>query len=256
VLLESSTQVGSSTGVTGTTAQITRDDNQSPAPGQQYSAKIRATAPGYVSDWLTGTLVILGAPVLTQVSYDAGDVNAQWTAPVGGATLYEIELDQTVTGGTTFTTEVGSAGPAHPVPTAAQISMAGRPRWNYTAKIKAYGTGTSSDWSSPVTVQVTDPPAGLAVGFNGTSVTATWQQITGLIRYYILAITAPDGTGPSWNVGPIPNANQPPPGAMTLPDGQVVSGTDYAMTVATFNGFAASAPSPRCISPSRSRPPA
>jgi hypothetical protein len=103
-----------------------------------------------------------------RVSYAGGGLNATWT-PVTGATGYRIVLLDPA-GAIAADQTVSSAGATLPA-----TGLSGYV--TYTASVATIIGQTVSALSVPVPVVLVDPPGGLALAFDGTSVIATWTAI-------------------------------------------------------------------------------
>ena len=241
-LIEGGTQVGQLSAVTDTTADPSRTDGQVPAPGQVYSAQVRAVAQSHTSAWAaSGPITIMDVPQLTAVSYAANVVTAAWTASTVTAAEYDIDLQPDPGGGGDFQVPVTGTGGA-PAPTSVPVDMTGRARWTYTVRVRARTAGSTGNWSAALPVAVIDPPTGLAVSYTGGLVTASWNPVSGLVTSYGLILRNSDGAIVStFGASSTPGTSSPPMITFIFPDGVIVPGAAYSLVVATQAGQAVSA---------------
>ena len=122
--------------------------------------------------------VITQAPTITQVSDDAQNVAAAWTAIQQPVTGYRMTLfdgnGQPVSSTEGTATQNSVAAPQQP--------------GSYTVKAQAVGVGMAGPWSEPVAV-VSAAPAGVDVAVTDTAITASWSAV-GSASGYRLALNS------------------------------------------------------------------
>ncbi|MGD0604999.1 MAG: hypothetical protein ABSA53_15530, partial [Streptosporangiaceae bacterium] len=227
VLMQGSTSVGELDQVTGTSAVPARTDQQIPATGQVYTAKVRTVQNGNTSDWaISAPVTIMDAPSVTSAAYAGGTATVQWTpSSVAGAGYLVTLQQQGAVAGTVPPVTV--PGPA----TSARIDLTGRPNGMYSAAVRATTPGSAGPPSPSAAFAVLDPPGGLAVRYAGTQVTVSWTAAPAGSRFdtYQLTLTGPDGKTTGWRAPSTATS-------FRLPLGAVQPGTSYSLTAATTVG--------------------
>ena len=172
------------------------------------------------------------------------------------AWIYNITPSQTIAANTPFTMSVsavpsalsyqwyqGAAGDiSHPLQTAATQQVTITQTTSYWVRVSSVCDNATTSVDSPVvtlTVSQLSPPTGLAAKTNddGTSVTITWNQVSGATGYQVTRATS--WAGPfSTNVGVVVTGTSQSDGGMAT-----TTPTTYVYQVVALNGSTPSSPS-------------
>jgi hypothetical protein len=181
ILLSDGAQVGAATGISALSTVLTRTDGRPPAPGDVYTARVRAVSAGRTSAWASaGPVTILGTPRVVAASYQDGRVTVAWQ-------------DSRSLPGVAYQIMLSLAG-ASPVITFALVNpgitsmswvvaMTGQPRGEYTAQVRQHTASSDGAWSAALPVLVLDPPAQVSAAYDGSQITATWPAADGATGY-------------------------------------------------------------------------
>lgn len=197
VLLAGTTKVGESDGVAGVTLSPARSDNQLPAPGQAYTAQVRATTARNASDWATSPAVtVMDVPRLVSVSAGGGTLAVSWIPSTVPGAEYDVGLTQEIIGGTQTVIPVTGPTPS------TQIKTTGMPSARYYVQVRARTANSAGAWSAGLPISILAPPTGLAVSGGQTGATVSWNPVPGADVTYTVNLLNLDSTpADSWIVG-------------------------------------------------------
>lgn len=149
--------------VSGTSGSI--DIN--PDPTKSYTLRVQATGDHSTGPWSAPVEIIVGAPTVTQASYDGSAVSAVWTAVnQPGVSGYVMRVSDGV-----VSTDQAVSG------TSGSLSIALDPAKTYTLVVYATGSDNSGPLSAPVEV-IVGAPTLTQVSYDGSSVSASWVALT------------------------------------------------------------------------------
>lgn len=151
-------------------------------PNSQHIYRIRAKAPGIAGEWSApySERTVVGSPMHVTAEAGPDSIAVQWD-PADGAIGYEVEADGIVI-------SVGLETDYH---------HAGlMPNTMHTYRVRTIGESGSSEWSEFIekTVQ-TMVPMHLQVEPASTSITLSWESVTGATGYEVEADGAVIGVG-------------------------------------------------------------
>jgi hypothetical protein len=185
-------------------------------------------------------ITLVDPPADLQVGYDGSELTATWTA-MAGVTGYIVDIRDPA-GGLTRTQPVGPAAPGQPPATTTQLPASDLTRGvQYTVTVAAQVGTTVSRPSAGVPITLADPPTGLRLGYDGTSITATWTAVAGATGY-IVDLRDAAGALAATQVVVATGIGQVPASAQ-LPAAGLSRDVPYTVTVATQAGSAVSVPS-------------
>ena len=159
--------------------------------GEEYTLYVRARNSGGASDWAWHTIDGRNPPLaLTGLSATAtsASLTLSWTSAPSNKTTYEVKLGASGTVATvaatghTFTTR-GTGDKVASELSHTFIGLAGGTE--YTLYVRGKNSGGTSPWSSTSATTLLAAPSGLSVTTTLSSLTLSWDSVTGATSYEV-----------------------------------------------------------------------